>query len=89
MDIKVEKPKSGDLEKAGVFNWPVWEKEISKFDWSYTRVEECYILEGKASVKCGDGKTVSFGKGDFVTFPKGLSCVWDIMEPIKKHYNFR
>jgi hypothetical protein len=29
------------------------------------------------------------GKGDFVTFPKGLSCIWDIKEPVKKHYNFR
>ncbi len=33
--------------------------------------------------------TKEFGKGDFVTFPKGLSCVWDIKEPVKKHYNFR
>jgi uncharacterized protein len=36
-----------------------------------------------------DGKTVEFGKGDFVTFPKGLSCVWDIKAPVKKHYNFK
>ena len=27
-------------------------------------------------------------KGDFVTFKDGLSCVWDIIEPIKKYYNF-
>ena len=30
-----------------------------------------------------------FGKGDFVTFPKGLSCIWDIKAPVRKHYNFK
>ena len=36
-----------------------------------------------------DQGNVTFGKGDFVTFPKGLSCVWDIKAPVNKHYNFR
>jgi hypothetical protein len=27
--------------------------------------------------------------GDFVRFPKGLSCIWDIEEPVKKHYDFK
>jgi len=31
---------------------------------------------------------VTFGKGDLVTFPRGLSCTWDIRNPVKKHYNF-
>ena len=33
------------------------------------------------------GEPVHLQSGDFVTFPKGLSCVWDVKEPIKKHYN--
>jgi len=28
-------------------------------------------------------KKMEFGKGDFVTFPKDLSCIWDIREPVK------
>ena len=72
----------------GIKSWPIWEKEVSRFDWHYNFTEECYILEGKVVVETPDGN-VKFGKGDFVTFSKGLSCVWDIKEPVKKHYNFK
>ena len=89
MEIKVQKFNPGQLKKLGVFGWPIWEKEVSRFDWHYDDIEECYFLEGKVTVETKDGKNVSFGKGDFVTFSKGLSCVWDIKEPVKKHYNFR
>lgn len=88
-EIKVEKLDKKALEKMGAFSWPIWEKEVSRFDWHYDDVEECYFLEGNVSVETKGGKTVSFGKGDFVTFPKGLSCVWDIKTPVRKHYNFR
>lgn len=89
MKIKINKPKIEDMEKEGVMSWPIWQKEISRFDWHYEETEECFLLEGKVVVETDDGEKVEFGKGNFVTFPKGLSCVWDIKEPVKKHYNFR
>jgi hypothetical protein len=89
MEIKVEKLKEDELKKRGIFSWPIWTKEVSQFDWQYGSIEECYILEGEVVIETEDGKKVSFGKGDFVTFPKGLSCVWDIKSPVRKHYNFR
>jgi uncharacterized cupin superfamily protein len=89
MEVKVEKLSQEELKKRQVFSWPIWEKEVSRFDWNYDDVEECYFLEGKVTVDTKDGSSVSFGKGDFVTFPKGLSCVWNIKEPVRKHYNFR
>ena len=89
MEIKVQRLGQGKLKKMGVFAWPIWTKEVSRFDWSYDCVEECYILEGEVVVESKDGKKVSFGKGDFVTFPQGLSCVWDIKKPVSKHYNFK
>lgn len=88
-DIKVEKIPEEKLKKMGVPSWPIWEKEVSRFDWHYDATEMCHILEGKVTVETRDGKKVSFGAGDFVTFPKGLSCVWDIKEPLRKHYNFK
>jgi len=88
-DIKVEKLKKEELEKMGVFSWPIWEKEVSRFDWKYDSVEQCYLLEGDVTVTAKSGKPVRFGKGDFVTFPKGLVCAWDIRVPVKKHYNFK
>lgn len=89
MKIEVIKPEKKYLDDRGVFSWPTWEKEASRFDWYYEDTEECYLLEGKVLVETGDGKKVEFGKGDFVTFPKGLSCVWEVKEPVRKHYHFR
>jgi uncharacterized cupin superfamily protein len=89
MKIEIRKPNMEDMEKQGVMSWPIWEKEISRFDWHYDETEECYLLEGKVVVETEDGEKVKFGRGDFVTFPKGLSCAWDIKKPVKKHYNFK
>ncbi|MBW2109629.1 MAG: cupin domain-containing protein [Deltaproteobacteria bacterium] len=89
MKIDVKKPTQADLESRGVTSWPIWEKEVSRFDWHYDTTEECYLLEGEVIVETEDGTQVRFGKGDFVTFPEGLSCVWDIRQPVKKHYNFK
>ena len=88
-EIKIEKPAQEELNQMRVFSWPIWEKEVSCFDWHYDQTEVCYILKGKVSVKTKDGKAVEFKTGDLVTFPKGLSCVWDIKEPVRKHYNFK
>ena len=88
MEIKIEKASKDKLEQMGVFSWPIWEKEASKFDWHYDDKETCYLLEGDVIVTTKDGKEVTFGAGDLVVFPKGLSCVWNIKKPVRKHYNF-
>jgi hypothetical protein len=87
-EIKIEKLPKEELERKGVFDWGIWEKEASRFDWHYDQTEECYILKGYVIVEAEDGNKYEFGAGDFVTFPKGLDCVWDIKEAVKKHYNF-
>lgn len=89
MSIKIERPDEQRLKRLDVKNWPIWTKEVSRFDWYYDTTEECYILEGRVTVETKDGQSVEIKKGDFVTFPKGLSCIWDIKEPIRKHYNFK
>ena len=87
-EVKVEKIEESKLKSMGVFSWPIWEKEASRFDWHYDETEACYIIKGKVKVRAKDGKIILFGAGDFVTFPKGLDCEWDIIEPVRKHYNF-
>jgi len=89
MDVKIEKLTQAELTKRGVFDWPIWEKEVSRFDWKYDSIEECYFLKGQVTVEAAGGKKFSFGKGDFVTFPKDLACVWNVKEAVKKHYNFK
>ena len=89
MEIKITRNPTGEeLEKMGVFDWPVWEKETSKFPWHYDEKETCYILEGEVMVTPKGGKPASFSKGDLVTFPEGMDCNWDIKKAVSKHYNF-
>jgi uncharacterized protein len=86
--IIVKQLSRDELEQLGVFEWPVWEKEVSEFDWSYSSSESCYILAGQATVTPEGGEPVTFGVGDFVVFPDGMDCTWSISEAIRKHYNF-
>ncbi|APT76414.1 cupin [Marinitoga sp. 1135] len=88
MEVKIIKNPDEDLlKKLDVEKWPIWTKEASKFDWYYDDSEVCYILEGKVKVYTENGEYL-IEKGDLVRFKKGLSCTWEILEDIKKHYNF-
>ena len=68
----------------GVDAWPEWESEVKEFPWSYDQHEEAYITEGAGTVTPDGGEPVDIKAGDFVTFPKGMSCTWDVTEPMKK-----
>ena len=85
MKPNVKKPSSEERKIAEA--WPIWEKEESKFPWEYDEQETCLIIEGKAIIITPEGD-VEFGPGDYVTFPEGLKCVWQIKKKIKKHYKF-
>ena len=86
--IKIEKLSEEEIERRGIKNWGIWEKEVSEFDWEYTSEEHCYIIEGKVKVETPDGD-VEINKGDYVVFPVGLKCKWKVIEPVKKYYNFK
>lgn len=68
--------------------WDTWEKEPSEFPWFYNQKEICYIIEGNASVKDKSGNSITFSAGDWVEFNRGLECVWNITETIRKKYRF-
>ncbi len=87
MKIIKKKPTKEDLERLNVKSWPTWTSDVQKFDWTYSDTETCYFLEGKVVVMTDEGD-VEIEKGDLVQFPKGLSCTWDVKEPVRKHYNF-
>ncbi|MBW4446468.1 MAG: cupin domain-containing protein [Hassallia sp. WJT32-NPBG1] len=89
MEIKVEhQPSQEHLKNLGVFTWDIWQKEISKFSWSYDSQEICYFLAGDVIVTPDGGQPVKMGQGDLVTFPAGMSCIWEITSDVKKHYFF-
>ena len=81
-------PSPEKLESMGVSDWPTWSKEVSKFPWTYSETETAYVLQGEVTVTPQGGEPVSFGKGDLVTFPAGMSCTWEVKTPLRKHYLF-
>jgi hypothetical protein len=85
--IIIEKLTDEQIRSKGIKKWPVWEKEISRFDWQYDGDERCLIIEGEVEIETAEG-TVVIKAGDFVTFKDGLKCVWDIQKPVRKHYSF-
>ena len=84
--VTIKKPTPEELEKRQVFSGPTWEKEVSEFDWYYPEDETFYVVEGEVEVELDDGQVVRFGKGDLVTFKKGVRCRWRVLKPIRKHY---
>ena len=85
MEIIVRKPTEKEI--ADFSKKPTWGCEISEFPWSYESRETCILLAGEVTLEYDD-RSVSFGAGDFVEFPKGLSCVWKVTKPVLKHYEF-
>ena len=88
-DIEIKKEMTPErIRELGIDSWPVWEKEVSVFPWTYDTDEVCYVLEGKVIVTPDGGTPVEITKGDYVKFPKGMSCKWEVKEKIRKHYDF-
>lgn len=77
------------LDAMNVESWPIWEKEISTFPWEYDQSETCYILDGMARITLSSDEEITIQEGDLVHFPAGLSCTWEVLEPIRKHYIFK
>lgn len=88
LPIMVEQqPAAERLERLGVRDWPSWSCEVSQFPWQYDQREVCYLLEGQAVITPdGDGASVEIAAGDLVVFPAGMSCQWEVLQPVRKQY---
>ena len=85
--VIIQKLTEEEIRGKDIRSWPVWTKEISRFEWTYDGPEECLFLEGEVVIETAEG-AFNIAPGDFVTFRDGLKCIWDIKKPVKKHYNF-
>jgi uncharacterized protein len=87
MKITIQNLTDTEINQMGVTNWPVWQKEISSFDWYYDEQEQFYVIEGRIIIKT-DELIYEINPGAFVTCPKGLKCHWKVISPVKKYYKF-
>ena len=85
--VIIQRLTSQEIEERQIKKWPIWEKEVSRFEHSYDGDEECLFLEGEVVIETEDSN-YSISPGDYVIFQDGLKCVWDIKRPVIKHYNF-
>ncbi|MCP4051334.1 MAG: cupin domain-containing protein [bacterium] len=85
MVIEVRKPT--DKEKQFMAAQPVWSSDVKTFPWQYDEKETCLIIEGEVTVTT-DSQTISFGAGDYVIFPKGLRCMWQVKKNVRKYYSY-
>ena len=69
-------------------DWSIWECPPRKFDWKYDQEEHCFIFQGNVIVKT-DTESVYLSSGDYVIFPKGLKCYWEVKKALKKYYKFK
>ena len=89
MTITVTSPCPPDLiAEQAIHDWPVWTCGVSRFPWTYAQQETGLVLEGDVTVTPDSGDAVRFGAGDLVVFAGGLSCTWDVHQPVRKHYRF-
>ncbi|KAJ4756531.1 RmlC-like cupins superfamily protein [Rhynchospora pubera] len=89
LGFTVEKnPPESKLIELGVNEWPRWGCAPSKFPWTFSTKETCYLLEGKVKVYVeGHGdEYVEIEAGDLVVFPKGMTVTWDVSVAVDKHY---
>ena len=87
MKIEITKLTEDDIIKQNIRSWPIWTCGVSEFDWEYSEKESCLLLEGDVEV-ISDFETVKFSAGDYVIFPRGLKCRWNVTKPVRKHYSF-
>lgn len=85
--VIIQKLSKQEIEDLGISNWPVWEKEVSRFEHYYEGDEECLFLKGEVVIETPEANYTII-PGDFVTFKDGLTCTWDIKKRVRKHYNF-
>ena len=87
MKVEIEKLPDEKITELGIKAWPIWTCGISEFDWEYGEKESCLLLEGEVEVS-SEFESVRFSTGDYVIFPRGLKCHWNVIKPVRKHYRF-
>jgi uncharacterized cupin superfamily protein len=85
MKIDVDQLDLEELKELGVEKWPIAVHDEEKFECFYNKTEQCYIIAGEATIVT-EFESITVKAGDFITFPAGLECIWDVDSRIRKHF---
>lgn len=62
----------------------LWSCGKGRFRYEFKTHETAHILEGVAEIEEAGGESYTIRAGDVVHFPRELSTIWSIREPIRK-----
>ena len=85
-EIIVKQLSEDEIQEKGIRSWSTWSCDKSEFPWEYSEQETCYLIEGQVDVTSESGEKVSIGAGDYIIFPQGLKCTWNVHQGIYKHF---
>ncbi|WP_312469408.1 cupin domain-containing protein [Neobacillus sp.] len=86
MAFVVKKISTQEFEQNGVDTWEPWENTTHKAQqWEVEETETFYVHEGEVNITVGE-ITYNVTENMLVSLPKGLVCIWDIPEYLKKVY---
>lgn len=75
------------INNSGEVYMGVWASEVGswRIEMGPTEDEYFYVLEGSGRI-VGELATKEFSVGDAVVIPAGFAGVFEVTEPLKKHY---
>jgi len=62
----------------------VWECNAGRFIWNYGVDETVVVISGEVFITSDGGEERRLGQGDMAFFPAGSSCVWRVIDHVKK-----
>jgi uncharacterized cupin superfamily protein len=75
----------------GQFSCGVWscERGAWRIEFSAHKDEYFHVLEGRLQITGADGVAIAFGPGQAGVIPAGFQGVFEVLEPVRKHYVVR
>ena len=80
MAVRVE--KAADAQKEAFEGLREQYRESGTIEWFYDEKTVCLLTEGRAVIE-HYGERTPVEAGDLVTFPQGIRCRWEILEPMR------
>ncbi len=85
--IKITPMTEEEALTLGITDWCEWTCKPSTFNWHYSEQETAFVYEGDVTVTANGEEALITGNM-LVVFPKGMDCVWEVRETIRKVYKF-
>ena len=78
-------PSPMKLEIMGAEDWPLLSHAQGSYQHTVNATETSYIVNGSATIVCGNSAPTAVNEGDLLTIMPDTQCVWTITKAIQRH----